>query len=332
VVEVVHIGLIGRHRPDSFQANIGEALTSMGHRVTYLGAPGVDRGSRLAVRTTQRVFSMFPAVETRVHHHYLLRAALSRECDAVIATKGRLDPEVVARLRRHRIPVALWFPDAVSNLGRQSMLVAPYTAMFFKDELLVRRLRDTLGLPVWYLPQACNPRHHLPVGEAGLYRHIAVVGNSYPSRLVLVRRLHEAGIPMVLYGSAPPRWARHLVPPGVHAGFPVFQERKSRVFRESAGVLNNLHPAEMHGVNLRTFEATAAGGAVLCDGRPSLAALYEADSEILPYRSFTELVERARELLGDPHLVRKIGDAASRRAHRDHTYQNRLPTILEKLA
>lgn len=32
------------------------------------------------------------------------------------------------------------------------------------------------------------------------------------------------------------------------------------MFREAAGVLNNLHPAEMNSVNARLFEATAAGG------------------------------------------------------------------------
>src|SRR5207244_35692 len=137
-------------------------------------------------------------------------------------------------LRRHRIPVALWFPDAISNLGRARCLTAPYTTLFFKDPLLVRRLRDTVGLPVEYLPEACNPRWHRPIGEAGVEPHIAVVGNTYVTRLLLIRRLQAAGIPLVIHGGATPRWARQLMPAGLHVRPPVFRDEKSRVFRAAA--------------------------------------------------------------------------------------------------
>ncbi|MGH3345153.1 MAG: CgeB family protein [Carbonactinosporaceae bacterium] len=269
-------------------------------------------------------------MESRFHLR-LARAALERRCEAVITTIGSLSAEVVATLRRNGVPVALWFPDAVSNLDRQRMLAAPYTALFFKDPLLVQRLRDTLDIPVWYLPQACNPRWHRPLGEVATERAIVLAGNMYPSRVMLVRRLHEAGIPLVIYGGPVPRWVRDLLPSGLHTGRYVTREEKSRVFRGAAGVLNNLHPAEMHGVNLRVFEATGAGAALLCEERPTLGDLFDLDREVVPFRTFAELVTRARELLSSDGLTGEIGDAASKRAHAEHTYEVRLRTILEKL-
>jgi spore maturation protein CgeB len=327
----VHIGLIGAGWPDAFHENIGDSLRRMGHRVSYLGSTSGTRSNRVANRVAVTARSMLPGVDERLHRR-LARTALDRECDAVITAQGDLSPDAVAALRRDRIPVALWFPDAVCNLGRQRMLLAPYTALFFKDPLLVSRLRDTLGIPVWYLPEACNPRRHRPLGEAGASPAIAVVGNPYASRLVLLRRLHDAGIPLIVYGSAVPRWADGVLPRHLHTGHPIFREDKSRVFRSAAAVLNNLHPAEMHGVNARLFEATGAGGAVLCEHRPVLADLFDLDTEVVPFSGFADLVERARELLADHALTRKIGDAASRRAHAEHTYEHRLPAILEKLA
>jgi spore maturation protein CgeB len=325
----VHIGLIGSGGADSFADNIADALTRMGQRSTLLGSsrPG---GPRRQARLGRLTLAALSTVEGR-YHLRLAHRARDRECDAVIVTEGGLSPDAVAALRRFRVPVVLWFPDAVSNLGRQRMLTAPYNALYFKDPLLVARLRAVLGLPVRYLPEACNPAWHRPVGEAGTHRVIAIAGNSYPSRLVLLRRLHDAGVPLVVYGPPAPRWARGLLPDEVYAGRCVRRADKSRAYRAAAGVLNNLHPAEMHGVNCRLFEAAGAGAAVLCERRPVLADLFDADREVVAFGTFGELLEHARALLADARLTRAVGDAASRRAHADHTYAHRLATILEGL-
>ncbi len=161
----MHLGLIGHRGPDKFQSNIGDALTRMGHRVTYLGSGHFERGGRAFTRVAEMAMAAAPRLEDRWQRG-LVRIAMESECDAVINTHGELSPGTVATLRRHKLPVALWFPDAVSNLGRQRMLMAPYSALFFKEPLLVQRLRDTVGLPVWYLPQGCNPRWHRPIGRS----------------------------------------------------------------------------------------------------------------------------------------------------------------------
>ncbi len=327
----MHLGLIGHRGPDLFADNIRDALEHMGHRASFLGSCHADRGGRLAVHLSEFAFAALPSTETRFQQR-LVRRALELECDAVITTEGTLSHDTVAALRRNNVPVALWYPDAISNLGRQRMLTAPYTAMFFKEPLLVTRLRDMLDLPVWYLPECCNPPWHRAVGPAGTERAIVVVGNTYPSRMMLLRRLYEAGIPLVVYGSPVPRWAAELLPPGIHAGRPVFGEEKARGFRTAAGVLNNLHPAEIHGVNCRLFEATGSGAAVLCEQRPVLADLFDVDREVVPFRDFTELVDRATELLDHDGRTQEIGDAANKRAHSEHTYEARLPVILDKLA
>ena len=97
-------------------------------------------------------------------------------------------------------------------------------------------------------------------------------------------------------------------------------------------VLNNLHPAEIHGVNARLFEAAGCGAAVLTEFRPSLPELFEIGTELLAFSDFDELVSQAERLLDDPSLGAKLGDAAALRAHENHTHQKRLAVILEKLS
>jgi spore maturation protein CgeB len=212
------------------------------------------------------------------------------------------------------------------------ILAAPYTALFFKDRLLAQRIRDTLGQPAWYLPEACNPEWHRPIGIAGSDKHIVVVGNTYLSRLMLLKRLHEDGVPLMIYGGPAPRWAPKVIPDNCYAGRSVRREEKARIFRQAAAVLNNLHPAEMTSVNARLFEATGAGAAVLCEDRASLGEHYAVGREVLAFARYDELVEQCKELLADSSRGASIGNAASKRAHAEHSYEARLKVVLERLS
>ncbi|MEV0155924.1 glycosyltransferase [Micromonospora sp. NPDC050686] len=327
----MRIGIIGPPGSDTFADNIAATLPRMGHEVVLLGSTYARRGGFLWKEVAATALRASRRVEAQAQRH-LARRALEHDCDAVISTDSNLTPRTVGELRRNKVPVGLWFPDCVANIGRQRMLAAPYTALFFKDPLLVRRLVDVLGAPAYYLPEACNPQIHRPIGEPGSARRIVVVGNTYPSRMMLLRRLLEADVPLAVYGAPPARDVARVLPPGIHQGYPVFGEAKSQIFRTAAGVLNNLHPAEMRSVNCRLFEATAAGAAVLCEQREVLSDLYEPDREVLPFTTFAELLEGVRELLDVPHRTAEVGDAASKRAHSEHTYENRLPIILDRLS
>jgi spore maturation protein CgeB len=213
-----------------------------------------------------------------------------------------------------------------------AMIASDYDALFIKDPVFVSRLTQVYGLPAVYMPEACNPHWHRPLGQAGREAFIVVVGNLYPTRARLLKRLHRAGIPLKLYGSGFPRWydAGPLTDLFTHTY--VTREVKSRVFREARGVLNNLHPAEMNSVNARLFEATGAGAAVLCEHRDVLQEYFEVNKEVLAFSTFDELVDHCRRLLSEPDLTRTIGDAATNRAHAAHTYEKRLTSMLERLS
>jgi spore maturation protein CgeB len=327
----VRIGIVGSTDPDTFEDNIAFALGDMGHSVVGLGSARPRIRNRFAHQAADLILQAYPRVEEKFHDRIVCHA-IEEECQVVLTTDGRLGPLAVRKMRQSGIATVLWYPDPVTSMGRQRMLTAPYNAMFFKDALLVRRLRGTLGIPVWHLPEACNPQWHKPIGRPGSKKHIVVAGNTYMTRLLLLERLHRDGVPLIIYGNPVPRWAPRVIPPSLHQGRLILREQKSRVFREAAAVLNNIHPAEMSGVNARLFEAAAAGAAVLCERRPELSKLFDTKREVLPFTTYEELLERIRELLDDVSVTKSVGDAASKRAHADHTYEDRLAKILEKVA
>jgi spore maturation protein CgeB len=325
------IGVIGPVAPDYFAENIGDALQRLGHEVTQLGPARPYGHGRLIDRAAEVARQVMPRLDECIQDR-IVSAARKAGCEIVINVDGCLMPSVVARLRSGGTRVAFWFPDSVENLQRQLMLLAPYDAIFFKEPRLVDLLRAMLGLPVYYLPEACNPRWHRPVAPAGTEPFLVTAASMYPSRVRVLERLIAKGIPLKLYGAAFPRWIGETAARTVHTGRYVAREEKAGIFRSAAGVLNTMLPSEMNGVNVRLFEAAGCGAAVLTEFRPTVPELFAVGKEVLAFHDFDDLVEQANRLLSEPGLTAKLGDAATLRAHRDHTYDLRVTTILEKLS
>ncbi len=327
----MRVGVIGKVAPDRFAENIIDALRRNGHTVTQLGPAGLHPTSRRGKRVATLARQALPLLDERAQRR-IVHGAREADCGIVINIDARLTPSAVAQLSSGGARVAFWFSDHVASLGRQLMLLAPYDALFFKEPHLVERLRATLGLPVYYLPQACNPRWHRPLVPAGTEPYLVIAGGQYPSRVRLLDRLIAKGIPLKVYGGHFPRWLGETAAQGAYTGQYLAREEKARIFRSAAGVLNTMHPAEISGVNVRLFEAAGSGAAVLTEFRSTVPDLFAMGQEVLTYQDFDELVTQATRLLNEPGLTARLGDAATRRAHRDHTYDLRVAAILEKLA
>lgn len=327
----MRVGIIGPTDPDSFADNVAHCLPHIGVEAVPLG-PSTPRprnkvlglATDLAQRQTAETLEWF--------QRPLIRRVRDSECDVIINVEQSLMPATVAKIKSAGPRIALWYPDAISNISRMAMVASDYDVLFLKDPLFAQRLSEVCGLPAVYMPEACNPDWHRPIGDAGKEPFIVLVGTLRPTRMRLLMRLHATGIPLRLYGANFPRWSN----PGPLAGLCmnryITREAKSRVFREARGVLNDLHPGEMNSVNARLFESTGAGGAVICEDRDVLKDLFKVNTEVLAFSTFDDLVDQCRILLNDSGLAHRIGDAATARAHADHTYEIRLAAIMEGLA
>ena len=327
----MQVGVIGPIAPDHFADNIADALERTGHSVTRLGPAGPNSRRRTVNQVAALARQGFPRLDEHAQSH-IARAALRAGCDTIINIDSRLMPATVTRLKRAGARVAFWFPDHVGTMGRQLMILAPYDALFFKEPHVVERIRAMLGTPVYYLPEACNPRWHRPAAEPGTDPYLVIASGQYPTRLRLLERLIAKDIPLRLYGNGFPRWIGETTARGVHTGQYVAREEKARIFRGAAGVLNTMNIAEFTGVNARLFEAAGCGAAVLTEFRETVPEHFDVGTEVLTFHDFDELVDQATRLLTEQGLTARLGDAAARRAHRDHTYDLRVAQILETLS
>lgn len=325
----MRVGVVGPQFADSFADNVVASLRAMGHSVTALG-PAFPRSElrtgALALEMARRL-----PVGNRLLQQPLLRRARRQALDVVITVES-LPPEAVRDLRGMGAKVALWFPDAISNLAAHLMFLAPYDAIFFKEPHLVERSQALLDAPVEYLPEACNPAwHRIPHPEVASDPCVLVVGNMYAFRVRLLERLARAGLPLKIFGPPWARWLRSPALEPMYTGRYVSRKEKARVFRSASVVLNSLHPAEVNGLNCRLFEAAACGGTLLTEYRPALGCCFEIGREVLAYDGFDDLVDKARWLLENRDAGKSLGNAAAARAHRDHTYAHRLQVILDSV-
>jgi spore maturation protein CgeB len=301
----------------------------MGHEVDPLGSTYRTDSSNVRALIIQLAESSRTA--TRRLQQKIVETATRSSYDVVITVEATLLPEAVEQIKRNGSAVALWFGDAVSNLGRQLMFLADYDVVCLKDSELVRRCRAALPANVIYLPEACNPSWHRP-WDVETEPVVVVAGNMHPFRLRLLERLVQAGVPLRVYG---PRWASwlrsELLRPS-YTGQYLARHEKARVFRSAGVVLNTLHPGEMASVNCRLFEAAGCGAAVLTEVRPDLGGLFEVDSEVFTFDTFDTLVDRVRWMLEHPDSARIMGDRAATRARADHCYDRRLGELLAALS
>ena len=321
----MRIAVIGPMFPDSFADNVTDSLRRMGHEPDPLGPTYRAMGSKVGALIRQLAESS-PKAALGLQSRVVAKATRSRY-DVVIAVEGALLPEAVTRIKRNGSAVALWFGDAVSDLGRAQMFLADYDVVCLKDSELVRRCRTALPVNVMYLPEACNPSWHRPC-DVTIEPVVVVAGNMHVFRLRLLERLVQAGIPLRIYGPPWASWLRSQVLQPCYTNQYIARDDKARVFRSAGVLLNCMRPGEMASVNCRLFEAAGCGAAVLTEERPDRTGLFEADTEVATFDSFDVLIDRIRWMLDHPEAARSMGDRAAIRAHTDHIYERRLCKLL----
>ena len=332
--------VIGKFYTEGFAAHISETFESMGYEVVRheVGPRRKIYRNALEMRLAQakdqiaQLADQVPRIR-RFATERLLASGQGRPIGLSIVCHDFLQPAEVASLKEKTgAPAVMWFPDAITGVGRSYFLSAPYDALFFKDPFIVYNLRRTMmNRAIFYLPECCNPRYHkpVPVAPEDFSRYgcdIATAGNMYPYRAEFFRNL--IGYDVKIWGNPAPAWLDVSAIKGMIQNRFVANEEKSKAFLCAKIVLNNLNPAEIWGVNVRTFEIAAAGGFQCVDWRPGLSQLFVEGKEIVAFRDIDDLKRKLDLFLRNDDQRREIAHSSQQRAHKDHTYERRLALLM----
>jgi len=336
----MNILIVGNFYTEAFGQHVAETLEDMQHTV-FRFEPGIKfkHNSVFGKRWNTIRQSIYNEILIKVNtfdtfeKRPLFKIVKENEIDLTIVLKDYLNPKQLSLLKNYTsAPVILWFPDAIINFNRSMFLIAGYDALFFHDKYIVKELVSNYNLNTYYLPQGCYPKYHYKIkmtsNDNKIYGcDISNVGNMYPARIALFNQLTKYNIK--IWGNLPPIWADNKKINLMLQGKYVRLEEKIKAFNGAKIVLNNLHPAEINGVNKRTFEATGCGAFLMVNYRPALEELYDIGKEVVAYHNFDDMIEKIDYYLTHEEERQKIAEAGYKRTHKDHTLEKRLNKLFK---
>jgi len=336
----MNILIIGKFYTESFALHISSTFRVMGH-TTYEYEWGIKEKSEGTI-LSKRYFQVKRKVYNNVQDFNFIRS-LERDrikkitrnikIDLVLSCHDFLTYEDVSFLKKiYKAPIVIWFPDSISNFNKHMFLNANYDFLFFKDPYLTWRIKNDFNLNVYYLPECCNPKYHriVELNENDLRKYkceLCTAGNLYSARVLLFSNLTEYDVK--IWGNPPPFWMNTREIKNMVQNKFVSNLEKAKAFSAAKIVINNLHPAEIWGVNVRTFEIPACGGFELVSKRKGLNQLFEDGREVISFNSLPDLKEKINYYLNNELERKKIASAGYIKAHNEHTYQKRLELIIE---
>ena len=105
------------------------------------------------------------------------------------------------------------------------------------------------------------------------------------------------------------------------------------IFRRSQIVINqHIGIAGDFANNMRLYEATGCGAALMTDRKANLQELFDVGSEVVDYGDPAECLARIEELLDEPSRCAEIGAKGQARTCSSHTYVQRTAELKAKFA
>jgi spore maturation protein CgeB len=267
----------------------------------------------------------------------LVAAVRTAQPDVIIVLKGEtIAGETLAALRARSRPLVSWWVDDPFRAPQAMHYFNLYDVLYIFDKGRLAELEAQGARRIVYLPCAGDHNTFQPqsLNAADYPRYTCTVGfvaAYYPGRGALLG--HMRGLEVGLWG---PGWdaASELkeLPPGTWRARRITPPDAARVYNLAKICPNVHHPqTQVGGLNTRTFEVLAAGGFELVDNVAGLDENFQVGREIVVYSSPAHFRELADYYLSHPDERAAIVERGRARVLRDHTYEQRLLTILRTM-
>ncbi len=305
---------------------VPDALRALGHDVTT-----VDYSLSIAEKLKSRLRRGCPAGDVVAPR--LLQAIEEARPQLFLTLYGaNVSAQVLAQLRKRGVVTANWWLNDPFQLERGAKILPGYDFAFTNARHSVEAYA-ALGLKsVHFLPTACEPAVHRPLGERTSVCDISFAGDWSPMREQLIGSLIGEGLDIRVFGP----WRRKLaygspVRARLEHGF-FSPQRMAEIFAACKATLN-IHTWRGrfdHGLNPRVFEAGACGVPQLVDHKRELDEIFDPAQRagMLIYRDDDELPLLARKAIEDAIELRGRALEASASFQRDHSYRARIAELL----
>lgn len=332
------IAIIGSNKADSMESNLLEAFEYAGHQAKIF-----DIKNKMPLNSVSRYTSVLDVLARRYSDSYdkilffkLLKSVLGFNPDLVVSLYRFVHPSFVKYIKDKNIPIIQINPDQLTTLELQQIFVEPYDVYFSKDPYMVRFMRNNMKLNAYYYNEAFNSRYHhkpdIPKSECEKEVGIDVMtyGSLYPYRCRMLKYVLDAGINLKIFGLKPQRFYDTALDSAFQNRY-IVGEEKAKLLYGSKIVFNQMHYAEIEGVNCRFFEANGAGAFQLSDYKPILKDILPIDPELVTFKNIDDAIEKMKYYLNNPDKRYEISSTVYEWFKDRYSYDNLIKYVLSKI-
>lgn len=250
-----------------------------------------------------------------------------------------LSPEFVARLKaKYGFKLFLYDTDSCNLYAKRREFIffienelVIYDHIFSFSKVTTRFFSETKHLPASFLPFGASK---ISVSQVEISQNdVLFVGSCDLRRIFL---LEQIKCKVTVYGD---RWKRNysLISDTLKANVKDVSIWGGELHQQlaNAKIVLNITRTQFYGaetgVNLRIFEALAAGCFLLTDYCDEVAELFEIGEELEVFRSSKELVEKVDYYLQHPEERHAIARKGYEAFLSKHTWENRAKELLQKM-
>jgi len=240
-------------------------------------------------------------------------------------------PETIREIRNSEIITAMFFIDFMDHWELIKRLAPAYDYFFSQDHVILRRLRDELGLKnSFYMAHSAEPMSDPFMNRVNKY-NVSFIGQynpeQYPNREKYLMAIRDLGLH--IWGTE--GWAKTPLAKLYH-GRSIGDQRYD-IYSHSKIVLDinwGLMPVE--GLSNRSFEVTGCGAMFMTDHvREDIKRAYIEGKEVVLFKNEKDFREKIIYYLEHDDERELIAQAAYKHTIQEHTYNNRVKQLLETI-
>lgn len=274
------------------------------------------------------------------YSQYIFKRFESYKPDLVFILNGGILTTQVLSNMKSKCKVVIWMYDTIQRYP-QCINHIDCVDYFFCFEQSDLEYYDKLGKNALFLPQACDTDIYHPIDNVDKDIDILFVGTlyKYQKRIDLLKSVIAAfpNKQIKVYGIYKP-WYKGLIKCLLRERRDIFMNHNistkeaNLLYNRAKVVLNIHHESQVDGANPKVFEISGSGAYQICDANSYIRSLFPND-EIGLYQNEKELLNQIEFALDPSHsdVCRKKAQAARQIVVNQHTFVNRMTTVLEKI-
>ena len=303
------IAVIGSRNTDSMESNLHDAFVYAGHDARIfdiydLTRFSVFRHNKISY-TIDKLCRTYSDSYDRSLFNSLFQRVKDFSPDLVVCVYRFIHPSFVESCKKQGVKVIHVNPDAITTLEYQQVFASDYDAWFVKDPYMLSFMRDNMRLNAKLYYEAFNPRWHKKpdVAKEACEKEVGIdvmtYGSMYPYRCRMLKAVVDSGVDLKVFGTISDRFYNHELDKCFQNKY-ITGEEKSKILYGSKIVFNQMHFAEIEGVNCRFFEANGSGAFQLSDYRPILKDLLPINPELVSFRGIEDGIKKIKYYLAHP--------------------------------